>query len=159
MNGRDLTSIIGIAVLLLAAVSGVEMALRGLPEVPQEAGNRAAAPSLSVDSRSNVRAGDSTEHPVIGKLQVGESATILGISRGSAGWYYVELPDGARGFISPEVVLTDGDLKNLATIDPAGHFATASPLPHTPQPTQPAAAAMLTDEPGAGQSPTATASG
>lgn len=127
MNKRDLLSILGIAILLMATVSGFELALRGLPEAAPESDSQARPPSLSARNRSNVRAGDSTDFPIVGKLEVGVTAVILGISRGSAGWYYIELPDGARGFISPDIVTTEGDLNNLPTIDLAGLSATASP--------------------------------
>ena len=139
MNKRDLLMITGIAVALLALVSGFEVLLRGVPEVLQDTELLLGKPSLTVRSRSNVRAGDSTSYPIVGKLQVGEAATILGVSQGSAGWYYIELPDGTRGFISPDVVSTEGDLSNLETIDPASLIATATPLPATAIPTQPAA--------------------
>jgi len=131
MNKRDLIFILGIAILLIAAVSGFELALRGVPEAAPESDSQALPPSLTARNRSNVRAGDSTGYPIVGKLEVGVRVAILGISRGSAGWYYIELPDGARGFISPGVVVTQGDLTNLPAIDPASLSATATPPPAT----------------------------
>ncbi len=145
MNKRDLLMIIAIALGLLAAVSGIEILLRGAPEIPAYTEQQLAAPSLTVDSRSNVRAGDSTGHPVVGKLQVGESASILAVSQGSAGWYYIELPDGTRGFISPDIVSTEGDLTILPTIDPASLSATATPDAASAVPTQPAATTVATE--------------
>lgn len=132
MNRRDLIFVLGIAILLVAAVSGFEFVLRGVPKAAPDIDSQSLTPSLTVRNRSNVRAGDSTDFPVVGKLEVGVSAAILGISRGSAGWYYIELPDGARGFISPDVVVTQGDLTNLPAIDPASLSATATPPPATP---------------------------
>lgn len=155
MNRRDLLMISGIAVMLLAAVTGFDFVLTGVMGVPPAVETPAAAPSLTVASRSNVRVGDSTEFPIAGKLEVGEAATILGISSGSAGWYYIELSDGKRGFISPSIVTTDGDLTNLERIDPRSLSATATPLPTTVAPTQPPATAA-TDE---AQPATPTASG
>ena len=139
--------IAGIAVLLLAAVTGFDFMLDGVAGVPQTVEAPAVAPSLSVASRSNVRAGDSTEYPIVGKLEVGEEVAILGISQGSAGWYYIELPDNARGFISPDVVTTQGDLTNLAVIDPASLAASATPPPATAESTQPAATPAATEQP------------
>ena len=130
MNRRDLIFIVGIAILLIAAVSGFEFVLRGVPEAA-DIDNQSLAPSLSASSRSNVRAGDSTSYPIVGKLEVGVTAAILGRSPGSAGWYYIELPDGARGFISPDVVVTQGDLTNLPAIAPASMNATATAAPAT----------------------------
>ena len=151
MNKRDLIFILGIAILLIAVVSGFELVLRGVPEAAPVIDNLSLAPSLTVRSRSNVRAGDSTDYPVVAKLEVGVTAAILGISRGSAGWYYIELPDGARGYISPDIVTADGDLTNLPTIDPASQSATATPAPATP--------AAATDDAADTQVATATASG
>ncbi len=139
MSRRDLLIITVIAVALLAAVFGVEMILRGVPAVMWDIEILLGKPTLSVRSRSNVRVGDATHYPIVAKLQVGEAAIILGVSQGRAGWYYIKLSDGARGFISPDIVATKGDLTNLETIDPASLIATATPLPATAIPTQPAA--------------------
>lgn len=159
MNKRDLLMITGIAILLLAAVSGFELALRGVPEIPQAVEQRSAGPSLSVRSRSNVRAGDSTAHPIVSKLQVGEAATILGVSAGNTGWYFIELPDGTRGFISPDVVTTQGDLTHLERIEPASLSASATPPPSSAEPTQPVATTVATEPTDEAQPVTPTASG
>ena len=159
MNRRDLVMIMLIAILLLAAVTGFELMLRGVPEIMQDGEQSAAKPSLSVRSRSNVRAGDSTEYPIVGKMAVGESAAILGISSGSAGWYYIELPDGIRGFISPSVVTTEGDLTTLEQIDPDSLSASATPLPQTAEPTPSAATAAASEQAADTQLATPTASG
>lgn len=151
--------ITGIAVALLAAVSGFEMALKGVPETLLDLGILSGGPSLSVRSRSNVRAGDSTSYPIVGKLQAGESAPILGVSPRRAGWYYIELSDGARGFISPDIVITEGDLTNLAKINPASLSASATPRPATAVPTQPAPTADPTQPQANTQSATPTARG
>jgi hypothetical protein len=50
LKRRDLTFIIVIAVLLLAAVSSFEMALRDVPEVPQDVEIGADSPSLSASA-------------------------------------------------------------------------------------------------------------
>ena len=141
MTRRDLIFIVGIALALMAAVSGFEILLRGVPEAAPDVGNQSLTPSLSVRSRSNVRAGDSTSAAIVGKLQAGETVAILGTSPGSAGWYYIELPDGTRGYISPDVVETRGDLTDLDRIDPASLSATATLLPATAESSQPGATA------------------
>ena len=147
--------ITGIGILLLAAVSGFEIVLKGVPEVLPSAGK----PTLTVRSRSNVRAGDSTSYAIVGKLEADETATILGVSASSAEWYYIELPDGARGFISPDVVQTQGDLTSLETIDPATLSTTATPVPPTAEATQPAATAVATEPPDDARPATPTPSG
>ena len=76
---------------------------------------------------SNVRAGDSTQYVIIGGLREGESALIKGLSSYNTGWFYIELPSGRSGFIHPNIVRAEGDLTNLARINPP-------PLPPTPIP-------------------------
>lgn len=145
MNRRDLLMITGIAVALLAAVSAFEMTLKGVPSALRDIEFGAVKPSLSVRSRSNVRAGDSTSYRIVGKLQAGESAPILGVSARGAGWFYIELPDGTRGFIAPDIVITEGDLTNLVKIDHGILSPTATPLPATAVPTQPEATAAAVE--------------
>ncbi|MBU0966681.1 MAG: SH3 domain-containing protein [Proteobacteria bacterium] len=61
------------------------------PQPPQIYG------SVSViANRLNVRSGPGREHPVVFQLRQG---TILTIYGGSAGWYYVQLPNGQYGWV------------------------------------------------------------
>ncbi len=76
---------------------------------------------------SNVRAGDSILYTIIGGLHEGDSALIKGLSSYGTGWFYIELDTGRSGFIHPNIVRTEGDLSNLARINPP-------PLPPTPIP-------------------------
>ena len=76
---------------------------------------------------SNVRAGDSTLYTIVGGLREGESARIRGLSSFGTGWFYIELDNGRSGFIHPNIVRAEGDLSNLARINPP-------PLPPTPIP-------------------------
>ena len=76
---------------------------------------------------SNVRAGDSIFYGIVGGLRESESATIKGVSSYNTGWFYIELDSGRSGFIHPNIVRTEGDLSNLARINPP-------PLPPTPIP-------------------------
>ena len=57
-----------IAVALLAAVFGVEMILRGVPEFGRDIEILLGKPMLTARSRSNVRVGDATSYPIVGKL-------------------------------------------------------------------------------------------
>ncbi|RMF76918.1 MAG: hypothetical protein D6737_19205 [Chloroflexi bacterium] len=82
----------------------------------------------------NVRNGDSTAHPRVGSLLVGQEARILGISSTGSGWYLIELPNGRRGWVAPFVVTTAGDLSNLPFFNPPPPPPTATPSP-TPIPT------------------------
>lgn len=82
-----------------------------------------SGPSVTSTTDANVRRGDSLSYDVIGSLLAGDSAAILG--RSPNGWYYIQLENGRRGFISPSVVTTSGNLSNLQVITP----------PATPTPT------------------------
>lgn len=75
---------------------------------------------------TNVRRGDDVSTPFVGALFAGESASILGISSRGTGWYYIELPNGRRGFVSPGIVDTADVPDDLMLINP--------PLPNTPTP-------------------------
>lgn len=55
------------------------------------------APSARVSSAVLVREGPSTETAVLARLRPGDSATLMGEV---SGWYIVELPGGARGYVS-----------------------------------------------------------
>ncbi|MCU0479723.1 MAG: SH3 domain-containing protein [Anaerolineae bacterium] len=97
-------------------------------------------PTATSTTDANVRAGDDTVYGRVGVLLTGTSAPILGISSTGSGWYYIELPNGTRGFISPTVVNVAGDLSNLQRISPPPRpVPTATPTiaPTRPSATQP----------------------
>lgn len=75
-------------------------------------------PIVTANLDSNVRSGDSTSYPVVGSLPSGFTAPVLGISNTGSGWYYIELNNGRRGFISPTVVQVSGNLANVQRIAP-----------------------------------------
>lgn len=87
-------------------------------------------PRVTALTDSNVRRGDSTAYEVIGALLTGESAPILGVSNSGSGWYYIQLNNGRRGFISPGIVRAEGNLANLGTIAPP--FTPTPPATNTP---------------------------
>ncbi len=87
--------------------------------------------SVTARVDSNVRSGDSVSYAVVGSLLAGETAPVIGISATGSGWYYIQLENGRRGFISPTVVNVSGNLANLPTF-----FPPATPTPtYTPTPT------------------------
>jgi hypothetical protein len=55
------------------------------------------APSNRVVTRVNVRIGPSTEEPVVGKLQPGDTAELLSAV---PSWYQIRLTNGVEGFVS-----------------------------------------------------------
>ncbi len=87
-------------------------------------------PRVTVNRSSvNVREGDSTAYPVITALTQGTTVSVLGISNQGTGWYYVQLPDGRRGWISPTVVEAEGDFSNIARLAPPPIPVTPTPIP------------------------------
>ncbi|MBI1295235.1 SH3 domain-containing protein [bacterium] len=85
-------------------------------------------------SPMNVRAGPSTEHPIVGAMQAGTLAAIL--AKNSAGdWWQVNLLDGSVGWIFAPLVEAVG---NVGEVSVAAAIPTAPPVPPTatPAPTQ-----------------------
>ena len=74
------------------------------------------SPRITANLTSNVRSGDGIGFPVVGYLVRGTSAPILGISSSGSGWYYIQLADGSKGWISPSVGVISGDISNIPTI-------------------------------------------
>jgi len=82
-------------------------------------------------TNANVRLGDGLEYRIIGTMLTGESLPVLGIST-VAGWYYIELPNGRRGFVAPSVVSFIGNMATLRPIQPPPvptPAATNTPIP------------------------------
>lgn len=89
-----------------------------------------AAPRAIVTRSSvNIRQGDSVNYPVITAVLDGTVLPILGISNTGTGWYYVQLPDGRRGWVSPSVVEVEGDFSNVARLAPPPIPVTPTPVP------------------------------
>ena len=84
---------------------------------------------------ANVRSGDSLGYPIIYGLKEGDRAPIKGVSSWGTGWLFIELPSGRSGFIAPFIVEVDGDISDVAAIQPP-------PLPPTPIPPPPPATAI-----------------
>jgi hypothetical protein len=81
---------------------------------------------------ANVRTGDSTAYGRIGVLLSGQTADILGISTTGSGWFFIQLPDGRRGWIAPSVVRADGNVSSVERISPPPRPTpafTPTPLP------------------------------
>ncbi|MDZ4669918.1 MAG: CARDB domain-containing protein [Phototrophicales bacterium] len=90
---------------------------------------RSATATATIDA--NVRTGDDVAYQVVGFLLNGQSASILGVSSTGTGWYFIELSNGRRGFISPQLVTTSGSTAGLTRIDPPPFPVppTATPIP------------------------------
>ncbi|MDX2078056.1 MAG: CARDB domain-containing protein [bacterium] len=95
-------------------------------------------PTVTSNTDANVRSGDDTVYGRVGVLLTNSSAPVLGISSTGSGWYYIELSNGTRGFISPQVVAVSGDVSNLERISPPPRpVPTATPAPTRAAATQP----------------------
>jgi hypothetical protein len=90
-------------------------------------------PRVTANRNANVRRGDSTAYQIIGSLNDGDTAPIVGISSFGTGWYLIQLPNGNQGWIAPSVVTVLGDLRNVPRVSPPPPPATATPTqPPTP---------------------------
>jgi hypothetical protein len=96
------------------------------------------SPTVTANVDANVRRGDDTRYDRVSYLLQGETATVIGVSSLGSGWFYVELPDGRRGFIAPSTVSVSGNIGGLPLIAPpppptpiatATPLATATPIP------------------------------
>lgn len=81
---------------------------------------------------ANIRSGDNTSYPRVDSLFQDEQAVVIGISSMGSGWFYIESPNGRRGFIAPSTVQFTGNLNSLSLINPP------------PPPTPPATATPIT---------------
>jgi hypothetical protein len=66
---------------------------------------------------SNVRAGDTTYHDIVGILVTGQTAPVLGVSCTGSGWYVIQL-NGQQGFISSAIVALTGSISGLPCFNP-----------------------------------------
>jgi hypothetical protein len=55
---------------------------------------------------------------VVGYLKQGETAPIIGISNNGSGWYQVRLTSGVVGWVSPTVVVAEGDMSGVPAVAP-----------------------------------------
>lgn len=82
-----------------------------------------------IRSSVNIRSGDSIDFPVQTVALRGETFRIIGIADTGSGWYFIELPDGTRGWISPTVVSVSGDLRGIPRVEPPPPPFTPTPIP------------------------------
>ena len=113
-----------------------------------------SGPYVQAFVNANVRQGDSTIYPVVGSLLNGSTAPIIGISNTGSGWYYIQLPNGTRGFISPTTVTAFG---NTVGVPPVAPPPPPTPIPSTATPIPIAATATPTATPFLVVSPTPSA--
>lgn len=87
-------------------------------------------PQAEAVTNANVRAGDDTSYRVVDSLFAGQVVPVVGRSSSGSGWWYVEMPDGDRGFVAPSVVRVTGNTSGLPRINPPATptpVATATP--------------------------------
>jgi hypothetical protein len=102
-----------------------------LPTTATNTPSATGSATVTATIDANVRTGDDVAYQVVGFLLNGQSATVLGVSSTGTGWYFIELSNGRRGFISPQVVTTSGSVAGLTRIDPPPFPVppTATPIP------------------------------
>ena len=118
------------------------------PDAPTPVPTETAAPAqVQAVSPMNVRAGPSTEHPIVAAMQTGTSASILA-KNGAGDWWQVSMADGSVGWIYAPLVETVG---NVGEVSIAAAIPTAPPVAPTatPAPAQapPPAAPVSEPEP------------
>lgn len=106
------------------------------PAAPQSTRPVPAGPEVIATTNANVRRGDSTAYPTVGSLLAGSRAPIIGISSTGSGWYFIQLPNGRTGFISPSVVRVEGSLLGVQVVTPPPVPATPTPVPTATPATQ-----------------------
>jgi uncharacterized protein YraI len=87
-------------------------------------------PEAVAVTNGNVRAGDNTGYPVVGSVVVNQRVQLVGRSSTGSGWWYIQLPNGTRGFVAPSIVQVSGNLSGLPRINPPATptpIATATP--------------------------------
>ncbi len=90
-------------------------------------------PRATARLAANVRRGDSVIYEAFTGLQPGQTVPIVGQSSLGTGWFLIELPNGARGWVSPSVVDVSGSLSGVPFVSPPPP-PTPTPIPATPTP-------------------------
>ncbi|MBK8023431.1 MAG: SH3 domain-containing protein [Chloroflexi bacterium] len=104
------------------------------PPAPLPTATPSNPQATPINVNVNVRSGDSVNYPTVGSLVTGQSADIIGQSSRGTGWWYIRLPNGRLGWVSPDVVAESGSLAGIPFIDPPPPPATATPIPPTTSP-------------------------
>ncbi len=87
-------------------------------------------PEAVAVTSGNVREGDNTSYNIVGSLVVNQRVPVVGRSNTGSGWFYIELPNGRRGWVAPSVVQVSGDLSGLPRVNPP--FTPTPPATATP---------------------------
>lgn len=72
---------------------------------------------------------DNNSCPIVGALPPGSVAAAIGLSANGTGWYLVQDSVGLQGWVSPSVVLVNGDTTQLPLIASPAPLAPAQPAP------------------------------
>jgi uncharacterized protein YgiM (DUF1202 family) len=87
-------------------------------------------PEAVAVTNGNVRAGDDTSYPIVGSVVVNQTVQLVGRSNSGSGWWYIQLPNGTRGWVAPSILQVTGNTANLPRINPPATptpVATATP--------------------------------
>lgn len=100
----------------------------------------AAGPTLNIVQSANIRSGPGFNYPIIGGLEAGKTAPLLGRDA-SAQWYVIHFGTSAQGWVSGQVAAYSGDSNSLPVIEapppppPTATSAATSVPPTSPPPT------------------------
>jgi subtilase family serine protease len=132
---RNIRIMLAVSLLALAMTGCRAFVDFAVGEPVSQPPQQAQSATVVAAVNANVRAGDSTAYAITGGLNAGQTAPVLGISSTGSGWYYIQTPDGALGFISPDVVTVQGNLSGLTAVVPPNAPVVTS-VPATQPPTQ-----------------------
>lgn len=90
----------------------------------------AVAPDYSAVNTRYCTVIDNAQCPVVGILTSREPAEALGIT--ANGWFYIRLPSGITGYVSPAVVTFSGDINSLPLNTPPRPLPGSPPSTPTP---------------------------
>jgi len=76
---------------------------------------------------TNAHDGDNPSFAVVGALNQGESARVIGVSGSGSGWYLVELPSGTTGWVNGSEVTISGDVGSIPSVSPPVPTETPTP--------------------------------
>lgn len=116
------------------AASNEEIVAETENTVEEEIEEIAADPIAVANAGMNVRAGPGVTYGIIGALQPGENATVIGKNE-LGDWWQVQLSTGVTGWLYSDLTSIEGNTNAVAVAANIPPPPTATPVPPTPFPT------------------------
>lgn len=119
------------------------------------------APSLTASNGMNVRGGPGLTYNIVGAMQAGETADIIG-KNPQGDWWQITLATGQQGWVYSPLVTTNGDVSAVAVAadiptPPPAPTAAPEPVVEEPAPAEVAAEPAEPEAPAAEEAPPAPA--